>query len=106
MNKINTMCTYAYVHGGTAIKNAGRKFVKRINEVKNDESGMEVVAVVLILVVVVALAVIFRKQIVGIFETLWNKIFGELNDGKSNEGGFTDKGKANEKFVQMLFYLP
>ena len=42
-----------------------------------DDSGVGVVEVVLILVVIVALVIIFRDQITGLI----NRIFGGLNSG-------------------------
>lgn len=102
MNKINYACTYAFVHGNSAVKNMGRKLKNRVEEVKNDESGMEIIAVVLILVVVIALAVIFKDNITKIFNTLWSKIADALN-GSSNSETFSAKKANNTAGFATMF---
>ncbi|MBE6874445.1 MAG: hypothetical protein E7493_11155 [Ruminococcus albus] len=102
MNKFNHACTYAFIHGGSAVKSAGRKVRDRINEVKNDESGMEIIAVVLILVVVIALAVVFKDNIAKIFNNLWDKITDTLN-GDDNSTAFDTGDAAEGKNFVALF---
>lgn len=74
MDKFNYICTYAYVRGTSALKSASEKLKNRVNKVVNDESGMEIIAVIIILAVVLAIAVIFRKQIQSLVTTIFNWI--------------------------------
>lgn len=74
MDKFNYICTYAYVRGTSALKSASEKLKNRVNKVVNDESGMEIIAVIIILAVVLAIAVIFRKQIQSLVKTIFNWI--------------------------------
>lgn len=101
MNEFNYACTYAYVHGVSAMKSLGRRFKERVEEVKRDESGMEVIAVVLILVVVIALVVVFRHKIVDIFTTLWDKIFDNLNE-EDNETKFSNDDTVSRNYVRLF----
>jgi Flp pilus assembly pilin Flp len=54
-----------------------RKEPGRLASLLQDDSGVGVVEVVLILVVIVALVIIFRDQITGLI----NRIFGGVNSG-------------------------
>ena len=54
-----------------------RKEPGRLAGLLQDDSGVGVVEVVLILVVIVALVIIFRDQITGLI----NRIFGGVNSG-------------------------
>ncbi|MCR5122711.1 MAG: hypothetical protein K6B74_09860 [Ruminococcus sp.] len=74
MNSVNYALTYSYVHGKSAMKNLAQNTKKRVEEFKNDESGMEIIAVVLILIIVIALAVVFRKAIGNLFVQLWASV--------------------------------
>ena len=80
MSRFNRMCTSAYVKASWA----GNKLKERTQKVIEDESGMEIIAVVLIIVIVIGLAVLFKDKITAFFESIWNKI---TDDGSS--GGFT-----------------
>lgn len=75
MENINRLCVSAYVKGQAALKAAGQKVRDRARQVVEDESGMEIIAIVLILVIVVALVVIFRKNIMALINAAWDKIF-------------------------------
>ena len=77
MDKLNYACTYAYVHGTSAVKSFGRKAKKRVQVAASDESGMEIIAIVLILVIIIGLVIIFREKIADLFSSIWNAIFGE-----------------------------
>lgn len=87
MDKFNYLCTYAYVRGTGALRSAREKIRERVDEIRNDESGMEVIAVILILVIVVALILIFKKQIMDLVEKVWNSInngAGKILDDNEN----------------------
>ncbi|MDR2252621.1 MAG: hypothetical protein LBD97_01965 [Bifidobacteriaceae bacterium] len=47
---------------------------QRLRRFREDESGMEIIAVVIILVIVVLLAVAFRAKIAEFFASLWETI--------------------------------
>lgn len=84
MDKFNYICTYAYVRGTSALKSASEKLKNRVNKVVNDESGMEIIAVIIILAIVLAIAVIFRTQIKNLVTTIIGWITDsekELTDG-------------------------
>lgn len=83
MDKFNYICTYAYVRSTSALKSASEKLKNRVNKVVNDESGMEIIAVIIILAIVLAIAVIFRDQI----QTLVGKIFGWIDDSTNELNG-------------------
>lgn len=74
MDKFNYLCTYAYVRGTGALRSAREKIRERVDKVRNDESGMEVIAVILILVIVVALILVFRKQLWDLVGKVWSNI--------------------------------
>lgn len=74
MNKFDRACTYAYVHGRSAMNNMCEKIKQRTNEYVHDESGMEIIAIVLILVVVIALVIVFKDKIAALFNSIWGKI--------------------------------
>lgn len=91
MDKFNYACTYAYVRCTNALDAAKAKVKKRVDEVVNDESGMEIIAIILILVVVIALVIIFRKEIVALVEKIFGKIGTETDDILTNPDGKTPK---------------
>lgn len=80
MSRLNRMCTSAYVKASWA----GNKLKERTQKVIEDESGMEIIAVVLIIVIVIGLAVLFKDKITEFFESIWKKISGD-----AESGGFT-----------------
>lgn len=80
MSRLNRMCTSAYVKASWA----GNKLKERTQKVIEDESGMEIIAVVLIIVIVIGLAALFHEYIEDFFKSIWNKITGE-----ADKGGFT-----------------
>lgn len=91
MEKLNNACVYAYVHGKSAVSSLGRKAKERVLAAANDESGMEIIAIILILVIVIGLIIIFRDNIMDIFTRIWDAIFGEsedvINNPTGNNGG-------------------
>lgn len=48
--------------------------MKEINRFFEDEEGMGVVEVILIIVVLVAIAAVFKKQITALVDNIWNSI--------------------------------
>ena len=78
MSRLNRMCTSAYVKASWA----GNKLKERTQKVIEDDSGMEIIAVVLIIVIVIALAVLFREKIMAFFESIWAKITGDADEGE------------------------
>lgn len=99
MNSLDYAVTYAFVHTKSAMQTLARKTHERVQEFRNDESGMEIIAVVLILLVVIALAVIFRKALGDFFSSLWKSINNTL---KGSSGGAKvsdpDTGNMNGGF--------
>lgn len=51
----------------------------RFNQLMNDNSGMGVVEVILIIIVLVGLVVVFRTQITKIVNTLFSKLTSKIN---------------------------
>lgn len=108
MNSLNYACTYAYVHGKSAVQTCGRKIRERVEEVKNDESGMEIIAVILIIVVVLALVVIFRKNIMRLAKNIWNSIFNQGEEavtGKNETGSQGTNWTDSQDYELKLFSL-
>jgi Flp pilus assembly pilin Flp len=56
------------------VKDCGRKLAGGIKTFWNDESGMGTVEVILIIVVLIGLVVVFKKQISGIVEDVFKTI--------------------------------
>lgn len=92
MDKFNYACTYAYVRCTNALDAAKAKVKKRVDEVVNDESGMEIIAVILILVIVLAIVIIFRKQIVALVNSIMEKL-NEQSEKLQEDPGFNDPTK-------------
>lgn len=93
MDKFNYICTYAYVRGTSALRSASSKLKDRVNKVINDESGMEIIAVIIILAIVLAVAIIFRKQIQ---ELVTNIIAGIKRDSNSlGDAGINEPAAAS-----------
>lgn len=67
------------------IRNKADKFIINLknrlflNELAKDNKGMGVVEVILIIVVLVGLAVIFKSKITSIVNTLFSKITSKVN---------------------------
>ena len=80
MEKLNNACLAAYVYGKSAACSFGRSVKNRVKGVANDESGMEIIAIVLILVVVIGLVIIFREKIFKFFGDIWDAIFGKEDE--------------------------
>ena len=48
--------------------------MKRWNDVMEDESGMGVVEIILIMVVLIAMCIVFKQQITSLVNNIWNSI--------------------------------
>lgn len=48
--------------------------MKRWNEFMEDESGMGVVEIILIMVVLIAMCIVFKQQITSLVNNIWNSI--------------------------------
>lgn len=53
--------------------------VKTAKQLINDESGMGVVEIVLIIIVLVGLVVLFKEQITSIVKTILSKMTAQIN---------------------------
>ncbi len=64
--------------------NGGEEFMEGIitnfrNDVLEDESGIGVIEVILILLVLVGLVIIFKEQIVNLAKSIFSNITGQVN---------------------------
>lgn len=48
--------------------------MKRWNDFMEDESGMGVVEIILIMVVLIAMCIVFKQQITSLVNNIWNSI--------------------------------
>ncbi|MCI7062109.1 MAG: flagellin-like protein [Lachnospiraceae bacterium] len=63
-----------------------QKAKRRFKEfVCNEEGDTNIIAIVLILVVVIALAVIFRDNIKKLVDSIWKKVFADSKTGNFTE---------------------
>ena len=56
-----------------------KNFFKRVSKLLKDDSGMGVIEVILIILVLVGLAVVFRNQISTIASGIYNSIREQVN---------------------------
>lgn len=61
-------------------KNLGAKITNGVKVFWNDESGMGTVEVILIIVVLIGLVIVFKKQISGIVEDVFKTIRAETRE--------------------------
>lgn len=54
-------------------------YKSKFNQLINDNSGMGVVEIILIIIVLVGLVVVFRTQITKIVNTLFSKLTNKIN---------------------------
>lgn len=47
---------------------------------KDEQGDTNMISIIIILVIVVALAIVFRKNIAALANNLWNQIFTDTND--------------------------
>lgn len=88
--ELNQRMLYAQIAGIDAVKRAGAAMKQGVKELFTDEEGdTNIIAVILLLVIVVALAVLFREKIMELANSIWEKI------GKDAESeGFTSSAPA------------
>lgn len=51
---------------------------KVVKLMKDEQGETNLVAIILILAIVIALVVLFREKLVGIFDQIWSKIGGDV----------------------------
>lgn len=57
------------------------KMKESVKEFFSEERGdSNMIAVIILIVIVVALAVVFREQIIKLVQNLWSSIFGSANN--------------------------
>ena len=61
-------------------KAAGTKFIEGVKKFWEDESGMGTVEVILIIVVLIGLVIVFKKEISGIVEDIFKTIRAETRE--------------------------
>lgn len=61
-------------------KVAGNKIMEAVKTFWNDESGMGTVEVILIIVVLIGLVIVFKKEISGIVEDVFKTIRAETRE--------------------------
>ena len=64
----------------TVVKNAGKKLADAARKFWNDEYGMGTVEVILIMVVLIGLVIVFKKQVTGIVEDIFTTIREETRE--------------------------
>jgi Flp pilus assembly pilin Flp len=62
------------------LKRGGEKFLKGVKTFWEDESGMGTVEVILIIVVLIGLVIVFKKEISGIVEDIFKTIRAETRE--------------------------
>lgn len=74
MKKWMNEMRYKLLVKGLLLKEDFRERSKRLKEFNEDNRGVAVIEIILILVVVMALGVAFRGKIKDLFDTIFNKI--------------------------------
>ena len=62
---------------GKRIKQRFRQKAGRVKKVLNDDAGLSVVEMILILVVIIALVLIFKTQLISLVNSIFQKITSE-----------------------------
>lgn len=73
------MNTQEMKRNGTGAGNESKKELKGLKQLWAEEDGMGTVEVILIIVVLVGLVVIFRKQLTSLVNSLFSKITQQAN---------------------------
>lgn len=47
---------------------------------KNENGETNIIAIILILAIVIALAIVFRKQLTALFDKIWNSLFANVDN--------------------------
>lgn len=59
----------------------GLQVKEKIEKLCKDESGeTNIIAIILILAIVIALAIIFRNQLTGLFNKIWGSLFQNVDN--------------------------
>lgn len=74
MKKWMNEMRYKLLVKGLLLKEDFRERSKRLKEFNEDNRGVAVIEIILILVVVMALGVVFREKIKDLFDTIFTKI--------------------------------
>lgn len=74
MKKWMNEMRYKLLVKGLLLKEDFRERSKRLKEFNEDNRGVAVIEIILILVVVMALGVVFREKIKDLFDTIFKKI--------------------------------
>lgn len=59
------------------IRNCVNQGIQRVGNILREESGMSVIELLLILVVIIALVLIFKNQLINLVNTIFDKITSE-----------------------------
>lgn len=59
---------------------------------KNEKGEANIIAVILVLAIVIALVVIFRKSITNMVNEIWSEISGNMKDATGGTGGMQGYG--------------
>ncbi len=61
---------------------------KVVNYLKDEKGEVNIIAIIVILAIALALAVIFRNQIVKLFDSIWDGIWGDATGGQDYNGKY------------------
>lgn len=53
---------------------------KAIKALKKENGEANIIAIILVLAIVIALAIIFRRQIMDLFSKIWNSLFNDVDE--------------------------
>lgn len=52
---------------------------KTLKLLKNESGEANIIAIILVLAIVIALAIIFKKQLTALFDKIWNSLFSDVD---------------------------
>ena len=52
---------------------------KALKLLKNESGEANIIAIILVLAIVIALAIIFKKQLTALFDKIWNSLFSDVD---------------------------
>ena len=53
---------------------------KALKCLKNESGEANIIAIILVLAIVIALAIIFRNQLMALFNKIWNSLFSDVDN--------------------------
>ena len=53
---------------------------KTLKLLKNESGEANIIAIILVLAIVIALAIIFKKQLTALFDKIWNSLFSDVDN--------------------------